>query len=837
MRSRCWAAKMAYTLELSDGTTTYSLLDGANTFGAKWNTLNIGVPEAARATAQSILRTGFDITAHAYSKRTIQFLMSVTGTSIANLTTNVQNITDAIRKARVWAITGLGSKWRLKYNPGGTAKDVYFTIRDGVVTIPPGALNASNLAATPAIMTNVGITLTCDPLAEGDSETIENFVEDAGFEVAGTALADWTESKTATGTTAIETSIKKHGKQSLKLVMTAGSSGQVIQRSQTLVDVDAGETWSYQVWVRVDELTQCKVVLEVDYTGGTPDVEVATTAVDSTQFVKLTSAGLVAPSGTTSISLRLRLEATGASPTGTAYFDSVIAVEAATVPETWVASRAVYNNMVDDDQRGVNHIDIHDVLGDHPAKLQLKLTENENHTKLWAGARHSTRQYDAGVRHEGEDFATWTSEPSDGTASDGNYGQHRLLSIAFDAVSSGGAVAATSLTISHVVGTGPNRYLIVGVRVDDGVETTPSGVTYDSVTMTQIGSTVSNGVGSVSMWKLINPNSGTADIVITFGTPADEIDAGGISLENVHQTTSEGTLATANGHSTGPSVAVTSVLGDLVIDCVANASVAGITFTPGPGQTKRWEINGNAAMSEEVASGTSTTMSWTMTSSDTWVIAGVAVKPADSVAPGTASSPTVLTKSVTTPPQGVYRALARVRNQDGANIKVAMGHAYGGVTSDPSVAADYADIATTQTAWHILDIGSLVIPPSTLPDGASVGTLTLRLAFYIATLVSTEVLLDIDWLLLLPVDQGTAYATKAAGTDVVVIDTTTNLPSLTLWDTSDVFQSRPEQRGGMITVDPEGTRIYLVDDDGSNAGITEGWKVAVKVVPQYLNVG
>ena len=72
---------------------------------------------------------------------------------------------------------------------------------------------------------------------------------------------------------------------------------------------------------------------------------------------------------------------------------------------------------------------------------------------------------------------------------------------------------------------------------------------------------------------------------------------------------------------------------------------------------------------------------------------------------------------------------------------------------------------------------------------------------------------------------------------MVVVDTITNLPTLTLWDSSDVFQSRPEQRGGMITVDPEGTRIYLVDDDGSDAGIGEGWKASVKVVPQYLNVG
>jgi len=826
---------MAYTLELSDGTTTYNLLDGANTFGAKWNTLNIGLPEASRATAQSILRTGFDITAHAYSKRTIQFLMSVTGTSIANLITNVQNITDAIRKARVWAITGVGSKWRLKYNPGGTAKDIYFTIRDGVVTIPPGALNASNLAATPAIMTNVGINLTCDPLAEGDSETIENFVDDAGFEVAGTALADWTESKTATGTTARDTTVKKHGNASLKLVMTAGSSGQVIERNQTLTDIDAAEVWSYQCWVRIDELTQCKVVFEVDYTGGTPDITAESTTVDATQFVKLTLSNKTAPASTTAAVIRLRLEATGSSPTGTVYFDSILAVLASSVPETWVSSRNVFNGMDEDDQAGSNFLDIHDVLGDYPAKLQLKLTENENHTKLWAGARHSTRQYDAGIRHEGEDFATWSSEPADAAASDGNYGRAEN-GPTFDAVSNGNALTAASVTISHIVGSGSNRYLIVAVHVEDATETTPSGVTYDSAALTQIGSVVTNGTLSVTLWRLIAPNSGTADIVVTFGTSCDVISAGGLSFDSVHQTTPEGTVVTATASTSSVSVAVTAVLGDVVIDMAAVSGTA--TMTVGAGQSERWD-DLRSIQSTEIASSTSVTMSTTAASSETWALAAVAIKSvADRVSAGTAAVPIVVTKSVTTPPQGVYRVLARLRCQDNEKVKVAMGHAYGGITSDPSVASDYADVAASQDAWHILDIGSLVIPPSSLPDGATVGTLTLRLAFYLVeTPVYTQTRLDVDWVLLLPVDEGTAYATKTAGTDVVVVDTITNLPTLTLWDSSDVFQSRPEQRGGMITVDPEGTRIYLVDDDGSDAGIGEGWKASVKVVPQYLNVG
>ena len=137
--------------------------------------------------------------------------MTITGTSIDNLTDNIHNLASAIRKARTWALFGIGNRWRLKYNPGGSAKDVYFTVRDGTFYLPPSAVNSTGFAAPTAIVTDGKVTLTCDPLAEGDAETVENYCDDPSFEVAGTALADWTETKTATGTTARDTTVKKYG--------------------------------------------------------------------------------------------------------------------------------------------------------------------------------------------------------------------------------------------------------------------------------------------------------------------------------------------------------------------------------------------------------------------------------------------------------------------------------------------------------------------------------------------------------------------------------------------------------------------------------------------------
>jgi len=247
--------------------------------------------------------------------------------------------------------------------------------------------------------------------------------------------------------------------------------------------------------------------------------------------------------------------------------------------------------------------------------------------------------------------------------------------------------------------------------------------------------------------------------------------------------------------------------------------------------TEHWDANGNpmaCAGGEKIGAAGTTTMAWTV-SSGPWAIIGVAVKPTY-----TAAVPKVFTKSVTTPPVGAYRVLARILGNTG-DYGVAMGYAYGGVTQDPTVSTQYAAIAAATTVWHILDIGSIIIPPATLPNGATIGTLTLRLCAY-RTIGAVAYNLDVDWVMLLPVDYGSSYAAKTSGTDVVVTDTISRAPTLALWNTSDVFQSRPQQEGTPPDIDPDGSRLYLACDDGVDATITDGYNVAVRIVPQFVMV-
>ncbi len=386
---------MAWTLQLLNDDTTINLNDGTN-----YSALSLSAPVPAKRTAvggRNLFRHGSDLHARVYQNRAVSVGIRINGTNRDNLIANINAINGLLERASEYVTTGVGSQVKLRRQWDSATNTVDFYVIDGTLSI------GNEFSATNTVNTVIigNLTVMCEPFAYGAEESIENYVSNAGFELA-TALADWTESKSATGTTAKDTSVFKDGKASLKLTMTnSGGSGQVIERNQALADVDAGEVWSFQCWVRVDALSNCKVVMEIDYNTGT-DVEVSTTTVNASEFVKLTSNNNTAPGSVTSATLRIRLEATASSATGVVYVDNVIAVQASAVPSAWASSHSLGNHADESAQASSNHIDIHDVGGDVPALLQIKVAEGQSHDELWAGARHAGRQYDS-LLLEGED--------------------------------------------------------------------------------------------------------------------------------------------------------------------------------------------------------------------------------------------------------------------------------------------------------------------------------------------------------------------------------------------------------------------------------------------------
>jgi len=204
----------------------------------------------------------------------------------------------------------------------------------------------------------------------------------------------------------------------------------------------------------------------------------------------------------------------------------------------------------------------------------------------------------------------------------------------FDAASSSGNELNNTLTFSHTVGARNNRLLVVGTVSLGSSGNYAQGVTYNGVSMAELTDTRAN-IASTSpsssylsstMWYLVAPATGANNVVVTH-TGSPRVRATAVSLQGVNQSTPVENGTSATGTSTTPSVAVTTQDDDWVVDMMSYGATGGATA--GASQTERTEINGglhSAASSTEEATGTSTTMSWTITS-DEWTASAVAVNP------------------------------------------------------------------------------------------------------------------------------------------------------------------------------------------------------------------
>lgn len=203
------------------------------------------------------------------------------------------------------------------------------------------------------------------------------------------------------------------------------------------------------------------------------------------------------------------------------------------------------------------------------------------------------------------------------------------MSITYDATTTTSGTAS-SFTFSHTTTSIGNRLLTVAVSwASDTV--TVSGVTYNSVSMTSVGSqtsTVPNPDRNTQLFRLVGPATGANDVVVTLSASADSVVSSN-SFYGVHQTTPVGTWSSNSLGNTGPTINITSVSGDIVIDTLAYDDTTE-TATVGSGQTQRWGVNTGGLVaygSTEGATGSTTTMSW-LTSGDgvNWAIGGVALK-------------------------------------------------------------------------------------------------------------------------------------------------------------------------------------------------------------------
>jgi len=188
---------------------------------------------------------------------------------------------------------------------------------------------------------------------------------------------------------------------------------------------------------------------------------------------------------------------------------------------------------------------------------------------------------------------------------------------------------STAVSVSLTIPEGWAKCLIVGVcvystdRTVDYVRWGGSGGT----DLTQI-ATLSGNSTQVDLWGLMNPTS-QASTVYAHCTSSEHMVVGAVCFVGVKNWSNS---ATNSGKNSNPSINVTTISGCWVIDCVSVKEDV-YSFTVGAGQTERYQQQRTSQDfrgfgSTEIATSTSTTMSWSSSSTDAiWAQAAVRLNP------------------------------------------------------------------------------------------------------------------------------------------------------------------------------------------------------------------
>ena len=178
-------------------------------------------------------------------------------------------------------------------------------------------------------------------------------------------------------------------------------------------------------------------------------------------------------------------------------------------------------------------------------------------------------------------------------------------------------------------------------------------------------------------------------------------------------------------------------------------------------------------------------------------------------------------------PRGRFRALARART-DSDNSQLQVGHlgfALGwsfGATSKTPVEAD-AVFPQTSSEFRVLDLGELTLPPSPVPEGYSMPAFRIDVYGVFAgggagsAQGTHHFRWAIDYVMLLPIDEGEVSVDAVGTTKRILVDTLTKSEQeVYLLDESDAVLGSARFQGTRLTIGPEDTRIYTVRDDAGD---------------------
>lgn len=195
-------------------------------------------------------------------------------------------------------------------------------------------------------------------------------------------------------------------------------------------------------------------------------------------------------------------------------------------------------------------------------------------------------------------------------------------------------------TISYTVPSVSNGMLLVMIS---HTERTVSTITYGDDPLDLIVDNLSDNRARTAIYKMLNPPAGTANLVVNFSGANDRgCIIGIVTLSNVDQNNPTPYSNSTYLQTASPSLSVTSVSGQLVLDVIA--SNKDVLSSPGASQTQTWNTSSGSeptygGASYKTATSTSTTMSWTKTGTNNrWSMSLVAVTPVPVIDLGIAKS-------------------------------------------------------------------------------------------------------------------------------------------------------------------------------------------------------
>ena len=195
-------------------------------------------------------------------------------------------------------------------------------------------------------------------------------------------------------------------------------------------------------------------------------------------------------------------------------------------------------------------------------------------------------------------------------------------------------------------------------------------------------------------------------------------------------------------------------------------------------------------------------------------------------------------------PRGLFRVLARCR-PSAQNIAYdesqAMGFALGwriGASAKTPGEPDavYPPSGANDPNWEIYDLGAIVVDPP-VPPGYSAPSFDLNVyGFHKGTRRfgayqrGCALRWDVDFVALLPVDEGAAIVNSVGADDALLLDAMGDAPGVYIPDSSGAAREFADFAGAPFSIGPEDTRVYILRDDPGDPSAV-GFTAAPKYAP------